>query len=455
MTAANAIDMGECMNLRSSLRRTGSAATVVAAAGLAAAVQVAGPAAAAEPSVRTERVSVSSTGAQADASTIIGDLSADGRYVVFDSSASALVPGDTNETDDVFLRDRRTNVTTRLSVSARGRQGNGSSGSPRISADGRYVTFISYASNLVPGPRPEAGYDVYLLDRQAGTLDRISETPAGKPGDGDNFNPSISADGRYVAFETYASNLLPGVAAGNVVVYDRTTARLSPVSVAADGTAAWSDSFAPSISDNGRYVAFVSYSADLAPGDTNEAGDIYVRDLVAGTTVRASVSDDDHEIAGDSRGGEVSNNGRYVTFWSRDSTLVPGDTNAAPDVFVRDLRAGTTRRVSTSSDGEPGDGSSDQPDLTPDGRYVVFNSGATNLVPGDTNGVDDVFRKDLQTGVTTLVSRRTDGTQGDYNSFNPITTPNGKIIAYGSDATNLIARDTNDQTDLFVTKLLG
>ena len=443
------------MNFGLSLRRTGSVATVVVA-GLAAAVQVAGStAAAAAPSVRTERVNVSSAGVQGDASTISGELSADGRYVVFDSSASTLVPGDTNDNEDVFLRDRQTNVTTRLSVSATGEQGNGGSSSARISADGRYITFISYASNLVPGPRPEVGYDVYLLDRQAGTLDRISETPDGTPGNGDNYNPSISADGRYVAFQTYASDLIPGVAGANVVVYDRTTAQLSPVSVAADGTTPESGGFAPSISGNGRYVAFVSYAADLAPGDTNGVGDIYVRDLVAGTTVRASVSDDDHEIAGDSRGGEVSDDGRYVAFWSDDSTLVPDDTNAASDIFVRDLLAGTTRRVSTSTDGVPADGDSIVPDLTADGRYVVFNSSATNLVAGDTNGVDDVFRKDLQTGTTTLVSRRTDGAQGNSYSINPNITPNGKFIAYGSDASNLITGDTNGQTDLFVTRLIG
>lgn len=454
MSARKSIDTGEFMGFRPSLRRTllrtGSAATVVAAA-----VQIAGPAAAATPTARTERVSVASTGAQADASTISGDLSADGRYQVFESAASTLVPGDTNDTEDIFLRDRQADVTTRLSVSATGEQSNGSAGSPRISADGRYVTFISYASNLVPGPRAEIGYDVYLLDRQAGTLDRISETPDGRPDNGDNYNPTISADGRYVAFETYADDLIPGVGGANVVLYDRTTAQLSPVSVAADGTTPGSGGFAPSISDNGRYVAFVSFSAGLAPGDTNGTGDVYVRDLVAGTTVRASVADDDQQIAGDSRGGEVSNNGRYVTFWSDDSTLVPGDTNGADDVFVRDLVAGTTRLVSTSTEGVQGDGSSGQPALTANGRYVVFDSAATNLVAGDTNGVYDVFRKDLQTGTTTLVSHRTNGALGNDNSINPAVTANGKIVAYGSDARNLVAGDTNRQTDLFVTKLLG
>lgn len=444
--------MGEFMDFVPSLRRTGSAATAIVA-GLAAAVHVAGPAGAATPSPRTERVSVSSTGTQGDDSTISGDLSSNGRYVVFASDASGLVPGDTNGTDDIFLRDRKTNTTTRLSVSATGEQSNGSSGSPQISADGRYVTFISFASNLVPGPRPEIGYDVYLLDRQTGKLKRISETPDGKPDNSDNYNPSISADGRYVAFETYANDLIPGFPAANVVLYDRTTGRLSPVSVTTDGKAVESGGFAPSISDNGRYVAFVSFSGDLAPGDTNKAADVYVRDVVAGTTVRASVSDDDHQIAGDSRGGEVSNDGRHVTFWSDDSAVVPGDTNGISDVFVRDLQAGTTRLVSTSADGGSADGPSDGPALTADGRYVVFNSGAANLVAGDTNGAYDVFRTDLRTGTTTLVSRSSSGAQGDNNSINPTITPNGKIVVYGSDATNLTAGDTNEQTDLFVTNL--
>jgi len=454
MIAVQAIDMGEAMDFQPSLRRTGSAAAVVVA-GLAAAVQVAGPAAAAAPAQRTERVSVSSTGVQGDSSTISGDLSANGRYVVFSSYATGLVPGDTNDNEDVFLRDRQTNVTTRLSVSASGEQGDGSSGSPRISADGRYVTFISFASNLAPNPRPEIGYDVYLLDRQTGALDRISETPEGQPADGDNYNPTISADGRYLAFQSYAGNLVPGVAGGNVLLYDRTTAQLSPVSVGAAGTATEPRGFAPSISENGRYVAFASDAADLVPGDTNGGVDVYVRDVVAGTTVRASVADDDQQIAGESRGGEVSNDGRYVTFWSDDSTVVPGDTNDTADVFVRDLQAGTTRLVSSSTGGAQGDGSSGGPAITPDGRYVVFDSAATNLVAGDTNGVYDVFRKDLQTGTTTLVSRRTNGAQGNADSVNPIITPNAKFVVYGSDASNLTGGDTNGQTDLFVTKLLG
>jgi Tol biopolymer transport system component len=445
-----AINMGEFMEFRPSLRRAGSAATVVVA-GLAAAAQVAGPAAAAAPSLRTERVSVSSTGAQGDGSSSSGDMSANGRYVVFVSSASGLVPGDTNEADDVFLRDRKTNTTTRLSVSATGEQSDGGSGSPQISADGRYVTFWSYASNLVPGSRPQIGYDVYLLDRRTGTLDRISDTSDGRPGDGDSYEPTISADGRFVAFATDATNLLPDVAAGNVVLYDRTTARLSPVSVAADGTVARSGGGSPRISDNGRYVAFGS-SSQLVPGDTNRTMDVYVRDLVAGTTVRASVSDDDGEVAGGGYGGEVSDNGR-VTFWSPDGTLVPGDTNGRPDVFVRDLGAGTTRVVSTSTEGAPANGASDDPSLTANGRYVVFGSDASNLVAGDTNGVNDVFRKDLKTGTTTLVSRHTDGTQGDSHSFDAYVTPNGRLVGYSSYATNLTVGDTNEDTDLFVTKL--
>ncbi|WP_203816890.1 TolB family protein [Paractinoplanes ferrugineus] len=438
------------MYSKSSLRRAGSAATAVAA-GLATVVPIATPAAAA-PAFRTERVSVSSAGVQSDDSTLTGDLSADGRYVVFESYASTLVPGDTNGTGDVFLRDRQTNVTTRLSVSPTGAQADGASSEPQISADGRYVTFLSFATNLASDPRPEIGYDIYLLDRQTGALDRVSETADGRPADGDSLGPSISADGRYVAFQTYAGNLIPGVPGGNVLLYDRTTGQLSPVSVNADGTVAPSGGFGPFISANGRYVAFVSYSADLAPGDTNGVGDIYVRDLVAGTTVRASVGDHDQQID-DSRGGQVSNDGRYVTFWSYDDNVVAGDDNDAADVFVRDLVAGTTRVVSAAADGTPANGYSTGTELTPDGRHVVFSSVATDLVTGDTNGTDDVFRKDLRTGATILVSRRTGGVQGNESSSNPTTTPNGKIIAYGSSATNLTAGDTNEQTDLFVTKI--
>jgi Tol biopolymer transport system component len=453
MIDAKVIDMGECMNLRPSLRRTGSAATVVAA-GLAAAVQVSGPAAAA-PSVHTERVSVSTAGAQVDDSTISGDVSDDGRYVVYSSYATTLVPGDTNAQEDVFLRDRQTGTTTRLSVAADGSPADGSSGSPQISGDGRYITFISFATNLVAGPqRTEIGYDVYLLDRLNGTLDRISESPDGRPGNGDNYNPTISADGRYVAFQSYATNLVPGVPGGNVLIYDRTTGQLSPVSVAADGTTKESGGFSPSISENGRYVAFVAFTDALVPGDTNGVGDVYVRDRTAGTTTRASVADDGSQIPGDSRGGEVSNNGRVI-FWSDDTTVVPGDENGASDTFVRDLAAGTTTLVTTSSDGTQGDGYSVGTDITPNGRYVLFYSSATNLIEGDSNAADDVFRKDLQTGTTTLVSRRSNGAQGNNASVNGNITPNGKIVVYGSDATNLAPGDTNGLTDVYITRLLS
>lgn len=444
------------MNFRSSLRRTGSAATVVVA-GLATVVQAAGPATAAGSSLRTERVNVSGTGAQADSNATLSDLSADGRYVVFSSDASTLVPGDTNAHTDIFLRDRVTNTTTLLSVSKTGIQSNRESNFPKISANGRYVTFVSGATNLVPGPQAGFANQVYLLDRETGALDRISETPDGKPSDGSNLELSISADGRYVTFTTYAGNLIPGVLDENtwftdVVLYDRTTQKLSLVSAAMDGTPAGNSDNA-SISDSGRYVAFSSLSHDLVPDDTNNVGDIFVRDLAAGTTVRASLSDDDFEIPIESSDGQVSDDGRYVTFWSNDWHLVRGDTNFDTDVFVRDLQAGTTRLVSTSSDGVQGKSGSKQPKLTSDGRYVVFTSFATNLAAGDTRNNWDVFRKDLRTGTTTLVSRNNSGAQGDANSFTEAVTPNGEFVTYTSYATNLVVGDTNEKGDVFITEL--
>ncbi|MEU7909244.1 hypothetical protein [Actinoplanes sp. NPDC049118] len=448
------------MDFKSSLRRTGSAAAVVVA-GLATVVHATGPAIAVGSSLRTERVNVSSTGAQNDDFVHWSDLSADGRYVVFASSASELVPGDTNASTDIFLRDRQANTTTRISVSSTGVQSNGQSSLPQISADGRYVTFVSRASNLVPGPQAQPVWNdqIYLVDVEDGTIDRISETPNGRPGNGPSLSPSISADGRYVAFTTSAPDLIPGAVdefprPQDVVLYDRTTQKITLVSVATDGTPSRQSSDA-SLSDNGRYVAFTSLSNGLVHDDFNMVNDIFVRDLVAGTTVRASLSDNDHEVGTRSDHGQVSDDGRYVTFWSADRLLVRVGIGFGSGVFMRDLQTGTTRLVSTSSDGVPGQSSGEHPSVTADGRHVVFDSHDANLVAGDTNGARDVFRKDLQTGTTTLVSRSSNGTQGDRGSilwFGGIT-PNGKIVTYMSDATNLVDGDTNGTDDVFVTEL--
>jgi Tol biopolymer transport system component len=338
-------------------------------------------------------VSVASDGTQGNSHSGSPSISADGRYVAFASYASNLVPGDTNGVMDVFVHDRLTGQTTRVSVASDGTQGNGESRYPSISADGRYVAFMSYASNLVPGDT-NGKADVFVHDRLTGQTTRVSVASDGTQGNGDSWGwPSISADGRYVAFESSASNLVPGDTNGraDIFVHDRLTGQTTRVSVASDGTQGNNSSVWPSISADGRYVAFMSYASNLVPGDTNGALDIFVHDRLTGQTTRVSVASDGTQGNGYSWDSSISADGRYVAFESWASNLVPGDTNGKQDIFVHDRLTGQTTRVSVASDGTEGNNNSGWPSISADGRYVAFHSDASNLVPGDTNGRADVF----------------------------------------------------------------
>jgi len=222
------------------------------------------------------------------------------------------------------------------------------------------------------------------------------------------------------------------------------------VSVASGGTQGNGDSGCPSISADGRYVAFQSYASNLVPGDTNEVGDVFVHDRLTGQTTRVSVASDGTEGNDYSRRPSISADGRYVAFASLASNLVPGDTNGTWDVFVHDRLTGQTTRVSVASGGAQGNSGSWCPSISADGRYVAFQSYASNLVPGDTNGVLDVFVHDRLTGQTTRVSVASDGTQGDSYSFGSSISADGRYVAFSSLASNLVPGDTNDKPDIFV-----
>jgi Tol biopolymer transport system component len=400
---------------------------------------------------QTTRVSVASDGAQGNSGSWCPSISADGRYVAFQSYASNLVPGDTNGVLDVFVHDRLTGQTTRVSVASDGTQGNGDSGCPSISADGRYVAFASLASNLVPGDT-NGTWDVFVHDRLTGQTTRVSVASDGAQGNSGSWCPSISADGRYVAFQSYASNLVPGDTNGvlDVFVHDRLTGQTTRVSVASDGAQGNGDSECPSISADGRYVAFQSYASNLVPGDTNLVRDIFVHDRLTGQTTRVSVASDGTQGNDHSRFPSISADGRYVAFASLASNLVPGDTNGKQDIFVHDRLTGQTTRVSVASGGAQGNGDSEFPSISADGRYVAFQSYASNLVPGDTNLVPDIFVHDRLTGQTTRVSVASDGTQGDSYSFGSSISADGRYVAFASYASNLVPGDANGDIDVFI-----
>jgi Tol biopolymer transport system component len=420
-------------------------------------VPVAGPAVA-TPALdisSTTRVSVASDGAQANWFSEVGSISGNGRFVAFDSFATNLVPGDTNGFSDVFVRDRETGTTERISVSSAGVQGNQASfiTGNSVSADGRYVAFISGAENLVPGPSNGAG-NVYVRDRLAGTTERISVSSSGTLGNGAAGGGAISADGRYVAFESDSSNLVPGDTNGtfDVFVRDRMTNTTTRVSVASDGTQANDRSDLPVISADGRYVAFPSPASNLVPGDTNGVRDVFVRDTVAGTTTRVSVASDGSQANGESAlfFTAISGNGRFVAFGSFATNLVPGDTNGAWDIFVRDRATNTTSRISLANDGSQGNGPSFAPTVSNDGRFVAFVSVATNLVPGDTNGESDVFIRDRWAGSTSRISVSSGLVQGNGSSGRPEISAEGRDIVFVSVASNLVPGDTNGFSDVFV-----
>jgi Tol biopolymer transport system component len=348
----------------------------------------------------TELVSISLSGVAGNGSCLWPVISQDGSTVSFSSLASDLVPGDTNSVGDIFVRDLASGVTSRVSLSSAGAQADSGGRGSALSADGRFVAFMSAAGNLVPGDT-NALQDIFVRDRARETTERVSVSSTGVQADGHSGGPWISADGRFVTFGSEASNLVEGDAnqQRDVFVHDRLTHRTTRASLSSSGVEGNSFSgfnhltgyFTTFISPDARWVVFHSYATNLVAGDTNDSPDIFVHDRRTRTTVRASVASDGTESDGFSYFPVMFGDGRYVSFFSKGTTLVPGDTNLVGDVFVRDLWAGVTERISLNAKGEEGDLASDYPSAALDGSLIVIESEATNFVRGDSNDAKDLF----------------------------------------------------------------
>ena len=355
----------------------------------------------------TERVSLADSGAQANDDSFDLSISGDGRFASFWSYATNLVAGDTGLHSDVFVRDRQLGHTERVSVSAAGAAGDDDSFKGVLTPDGRFVAFLSYASNLVPGDTNHC-LDVFVRDRLTGTVERVNLSTSGAQGNDDSFQAAISADGRYVVFSTWATNL-DGSGGGSggqsVLLRDRQLGTTELVSQSTSGAPGNGGSMTAAISADGRYVAFASSASNLVVGDTNLSWDVFVRDRQLGTTDRVSVSSSG--IEGNAASGPdlaISADGRYVAFGSTASNLVDGLTLAVPEIYVRDRLAGSTACVSVATGGTPGDlASGDGLGISAEGRFVAFASHAKNLVAGDTNLTEDVFARDRDTTTVPLL----------------------------------------------------
>jgi Tol biopolymer transport system component len=412
----------------------------------------------------TQRVSLSSAGIQQNGWCESPSISADGRYVLFTSIATNLVSVNTLGAEQVFLRDRATGVTEIVSVSSAGLPGNSNCLQPSLSSDGRFVVFQSWAWNLVPGDTTLES-DVFLRDRQTGVTELISIDSAGTQGNLASAGQKVSDDGRYVAFGSHATNLVAGDTNGrwDVFVRDRQLGTTERTSLTSAGSQATGDSYIDSMSPDGRYVSFHSNASNLVAVDANGRFDVFLRDRQTGSTELVSLGTSGRQGNGDSSVGWISADARYVAFVSSASNLVPGDANGAVDAFVRDRQTGITERVSLGPGGIEANGNSETIWISPDARYAVFRSDATNLVLGDSNGVRDVFIRDLQSGVNERASVGSDGAQGngasDVESDVPVGSADGRYVAFVSGASNLVPGDTNGNypfgIDVFVRDRTG
>ncbi|MGI9600829.1 MAG: hypothetical protein ACR2QE_03020 [Acidimicrobiales bacterium] len=381
------------------------------------------------------------------------ELSGDGRYAVFESADPGIVAGDTNGKKDIFLRDHQSMSTEAISVNPSSVPGDGESFGADISADGRFVVFSSSSTDLVAGDT-NGFYDVFVRDRQAGTTERVNSGIFGAETNGHSYAGSISDDGRYVAFYSSASNVvfIDNNNSSDVFVVDRTTGLPTLVSHEPVGFPANGGSYAPVISADGSTVVYQSDASNVVAGDTNAATDVFWWERVSDRNVLASVPDGGGVANGPSRTPDVSADGRHVTYQSQATNMAPTDTDSFYDVFRRDMVSAATVQASVTPSGAGAGGSSTYASISGDGARVAFRSSAGDIDPADSNGVLDVFvwQEDSVERVSVATDFLGGVIEGNGNSLQPSLSDDGSAVGFETAATNLLADDINGVTDIAV-----
>lgn len=400
------------------------------------------------------RISTTASGSEANATSLEPSISSNGKFVAFASDASNLVSSDTNNKVDIFLKEIKTNKVIRVSVASDGVEANNGSSNPAVSRDGRYITFSSEASNLVDNDTNNTA-DIFVYDTKLHNIQRITKAHDQSELNGWSSSPEISANGRFITYFSLATNAVPGDDQdyADIFLFDTKYHTTTLISTSlnkglANGNSGLSGG--PDVSDDGRFVVFESNASNLVPSDTNGAiNDVFIRDTTANKTRLVSQTPEGNQGDSDSYWPTISGDGRRIAFGSQATNLITNDTNNVWDIYVRDFKHNTIERVSVTSADQQTNGESHHPDISDNGRYVSYFSAADNIVSGDSNLVWDVFAVDTKKMRTIRASTANDGTQGDQISYWPTISNHGNV-AFSSDATTLVPNDTNNAIDIFL-----
>ncbi len=418
------------------------------------------PAGAGYVDLTTIRISEASNGTGGNDWSGYPAISSDGRTIVFYSTASNLVNGDTNGAADVFAYSVPTGAMSRVSVNSDGDQATGPSSFPSVSSDGTRILFISSAANLDPRPVGAFG-DLYLHETTTRTTTRLTAGWDGNPINGEIRDPEISDDGNTVVFATDASNIVTGDYNGYRDVFvmdisDPATPSTTRISTAHTGGDTNEHSYQPAASGDGSTILFTSYATNIVPDDTNTALDVFAYDRATEVTTRISLTSAGGQANAHSDQPDISSDGNTIVFHSRATNMTADDGWWDYDVYLLDVLTGDLSLISTALDGSPGNEVSRNPRISADGATIVYESDATDLVDADTNGLTDVFAFEIASGTTVRVSVATDGSQVDDETwYYADVSGDGSRVVYPSPATTLIAVDGNAEADVFYTEILN